>query len=623
MNDEENVLEVNDAVTNVTSPSTMTPDNKSETPSELKKAPPVAPKPAWFRQSLRKIKDEQDQKTQAKPSEQTSAAGFSRSIGIRSASSATNQSIKQRIHSFETFSSPEAPEKGSNRRPMAPSTTLSPVEKGPRAPCSSYSASNGDNVKNKPEFSREIQSRDPAPIKEEDNIPASVAPCAIASASSEACQEATEKSSEDETHFNQSATDSMYSQTINTDVESGINDYQSAPVHDNSEALPTKLESELERVDSEYSETSMRSNQTEGQNTSDWTEEEGKLSRTTRNAAPTTESNTVSSPESESLGKIITFSNQVSQALMCSLTICGGNPSSTNLQDTSSVDSINQQESDPALDTSGRGLSFSLLTLRECITDRGEGGFHNETASVSASAHSVISAIPSQEIQKMIQEVEALDEETLKQLVDIHVVILHKDEGAGLGFSIAGGSDLENKAVTVHKVFLSGLAAQEGTIQKGDEILSINGQTLWGVTHTDATTALRQARNLKLAVVVICKRVMEEGREEGSCRSEEPNPAVEEWGAPMTVELEKCAGGVGFTLEGGKGSIHGDRPLVINRIFTGGAAEQSGLQSGDEVLQVQGMSLQDMTRFEAWNMIKALPEGPITVVLKRRLGGAE
>lgn len=37
----------------------------------------------------------------------------------------------------------------------------------------------------------------------------------------------------------------------------------------------------------------------------------------------------------------------------------------------------------------------------------------------------------------------------------------------------------------------------------------------------------------------------------------------------MSVELEKGTGGVGFTLEGGKGSIHGDKPLVINRIFTG------------------------------------------------------
>lgn len=37
----------------------------------------------------------------------------------------------------------------------------------------------------------------------------------------------------------------------------------------------------------------------------------------------------------------------------------------------------------------------------------------------------------------------------------------------------------------------------------------------------------------------------------------------------MEVKLEKGAGGVGFTLEGGKGSILGDRPLVINRIFKG------------------------------------------------------
>lgn len=44
---------------------------------------------------------------------------------------------------------------------------------------------------------------------------------------------------------------------------------------------------------------------------------------------------------------------------------------------------------------------------------------------------------------------------------------------------------------------------------------------------------------------------------------------MEEWGAPVSVELEKSAGGVGFTLEGGKGSIHGDRPLVIKRIFNG------------------------------------------------------
>lgn len=148
-------------------------------------------------------------------------------------------------------------------------------------------------------------------------------------------------------------------------------------------------------------------------------------------------------------------------------------------------------------------------------------------------------------------------------------------------------------------MFPSGLAAQEGTIQKGDELLSINGQTLRGVTHADATAALRQTRSLKLAVVVITKRAEEGGGEGGGggCKSEEHNPAgesysdtqrgrgtenislvlclteccvaVEEQGAAMSIQLEKGAGGVGFTLDGGKGSIHGDKPLVINRIFAG------------------------------------------------------
>lgn len=274
---------------------------------------------------------------------------------------------------------------------------------------------------------------------------------------------------------------------------------------------------------------------------------------------------------------------------------------------------------------------MSLAELRDCTIERGQAGGAEEAGRerpppTSACAHSVISAIPTQEIHRMIQEVKALDEETVKQFADIQVVILHKEEGAGLGFSIAGGIDLENKATTVHRVFPHGLAAQEGTIEKGDEVLSINGVTLRDVTHADATATLRQARALRLAVVVVCKRPQDQGPEGGgasraqhsSSSQSELGSTGEELGASMTVQLEKGAGGVGFSLEGGKGSIHGDRPLVINRIFSGGAAEQSGLQSGDELLQVQSTCLQDMTRFEAWNIVKALPEGPITVVIRRR-----
>ena len=54
-------------------------------------------------------------------------------------------------------------------------------------------------------------------------------------------------------------------------------------------------------------------------------------------------------------------------------------------------------------------------------------------------------------------------------------------------------------------MFPNGLASQEGTIQKGDEVLSINGKSLKGATHNDASAIMRQARQPRQAVVVTRK----------------------------------------------------------------------------------------------------------------------
>lgn len=51
--------------------------------------------------------------------------------------------------------------------------------------------------------------------------------------------------------------------------------------------------------------------------------------------------------------------------------------------------------------------------------------------------------------------------------------------------------------------------------------------------------------------------------------------------------------------------------------------DDDALKLGDVLLQVQDVSLQDMTRFEAWNLIKSLPEGPVSVVIRRKTGAAE
>lgn len=175
-------------------------------------------------------------------------------------------------------------------------------------------------------------------------------------------------------------------------------------------------------------------------------------------------------------------------------------------------------------------------------------------------------------------------------------------------------------------MFPSGLASREGTIQKGNEVLSINGKSLKGATHNDALAILRQARDPRQAVIVTRRPMLEAAPDLGSTTdsaasaSGAGDASTESAEATVcTVTLDKTSAGLGFSLEGGKGSLHGDKPLTINRIFRGAASEQSDtVRPGDEILQLAGTAVQGLTRFEAWNVIKALPDGPVTLLIRRK-----
>uniref|UniRef100_A0A8C1D9K9 Pro-interleukin-16 n=1 Tax=Cyprinus carpio carpio TaxID=630221 RepID=A0A8C1D9K9_CYPCA len=582
-------------------------DSKSEQSPNVKKAPPVAPKPAWARQSIKNIKSGKPITEALKhPDNRSQDTGRTFGISLRSASSGANLSIRQKISSFETFSSADGSERPSRR--VAPTASLPPVEKTAKTSSADYSSAgrtkvttsnlhNTDDCQSTPTISATIQ-----PPTEEKQQPVSLEPCKPIPAEE--------------------------------------------PALDSTKELPPATETEQEPLPSQddlsHSSHVPRRSSSSKEGPAEKTEGAGThgVSLRTRSLplSPSSDAPNSSGLDGESLGIILSFSNQVSNALMRSMQslpqspcIRFGNPWSappgSSLHDQIEADSPeeNPPPSTP-LENSEKGFSVSLAKLRERTIERGEECEKEEwkperplTSASDVCAQSMLSALPPEEIQQMIQEVKDLDEDTLRQLEDIHVVILHKEEGAGLGFSIAGGIDLENKATTVHKVFPSGLAAQEGTIERGDEVLSINGQTLKNITHSDATAILRQARTMKQAVIVVSKNKDEEGKgdvntDESSCSS----VTGDDGGEVVTIELEKNAGGVGFSLEGGKGSINGDRPLTVNRIFTGSDAEQKGLTSGDEVLQIQDSSLQGLTRFEAWTLIKGLDDGPFTLVIKRK-----
>uniref|UniRef100_A0A673JN14 Pro-interleukin-16 n=2 Tax=Sinocyclocheilus rhinocerous TaxID=307959 RepID=A0A673JN14_9TELE len=636
MSDQNGDSEVNGTASETTN---TTSDSKSEQSPNGKKAPPVAPKPAWARQSIKSIKSGKSITEALKHPEpkhnRSHDTGRTFGISLRAASTGANLSIRQKINSFETFSSPDGAERPSRR--LAPAASLPPVEKTTETSSADYSNAgrtkvttsnlhNNDGCQSTPTISATTQ-----PPEEEKQEPASLGSDIIS-----------------ETHHSPAEEEN---QSTSHDSEPCKSIPVEEPALDSTKELPPATETEQEPSPSEEdlppSSHVPRRSSSSKEGPIEKTEGAGThaVSLRTRSLplSPSSDAPNSSGLDGESLGIILSFSNQVSNALMRSMQslpqspcIRFGNPWSappgSPLHNPIEEDSPGEKlPPSTALENNEKGFSVSLAKLRERTIERGEECEKEEwkperplTSATDVCAQSMLSALPPQEIQQMIQEVKDLDEDTLRQLEDIHVVILHKEEGAGLGFSIAGGIDLENKATTVHRVFPSGLAAQEGTIERGDEVLSINGQTLKNVTHSDATAILRQARTMKQAVIVVSKNKDPEGKgganaNESSCSSgAESSITGDDGGEAVTIELEKNAGGVGFSLEGGKGSINGDRPLTVNRIFTGSDAEQKGLKSGDEVLQIQDSSLQGLTRFEAWTLIKGLNDGPFTLVIKRK-----
>ncbi|XP_026106016.1 PDZ domain-containing protein 2-like isoform X1 [Carassius auratus] len=210
------------------------------------------------------------------------------------------------------------------------------------------------------------------------------------------------------------------------------------------------------------------------------------------------------------------------------------------------------------------------------------------------------------DVTSLIQEIN-----TLSEVKDgIYFVILTKEQGSGLGFSIAGGVDLEQKFMTVHRVFTRGVAGVEGTIHRGDRILSINGTSMSGITHGEALSCLHQTRLPKQALVIIQKGRNTEptspkqelplhtgicptpGHRDSSREHKTIGVELRPDGA-LSVELQKTTAGLGFSLDGGKASARGDRPLYIKRIFRGGAAEQSRvIDVRDELLAINSWAFQ-------------------------------
>ncbi|XP_034512940.1 PDZ domain-containing protein 2 isoform X1 [Ailuropoda melanoleuca] len=240
---------------------------------------------------------------------------------------------------------------------------------------------------------------------------------------------------------------------------------------------------------------------------------------------------------------------------------------------------------------------------------------------------SVLSSVGSKStILTLIQEAKAQSENK----EDVCFIVLNKKEGSGLGFTVAGGTDVEPKSVVVHRVCSQGAASQEGIVNRGDFLLSVNGTSMAGLAHGDVLKILHQAQLHRDVLVVIKKgndQPRSSSRQEANGKgslSRKPSPLEPSIGRSvpsrdaLCVEVLKTSAGLGLSLDGGKSSMAGDGPLFIKRVYKGGAAEQAGtIEAGDEILAINGKPLVGLMHFDAWNIMKSVPEGPVQLVIRK------
>ena len=72
----------------------------------------------------------------------------------------------------------------------------------------------------------------------------------------------------------------------------------------------------------------------------------------------------------------------------------------------------------------------------------------------------------------------------------VEIQVKMSSSGRGFGFQVSGGSDTGLPAQV--DMVLPGSAAEQGGLRSGDEIISVNGQNVTSLNHTDLVSAIRK-----------------------------------------------------------------------------------------------------------------------------------
>eukprot|EP00118_Oscarella_pearsei_P000868 m.6002 g.6002 ORF g.6002 m.6002 type:complete len:1738 (+) comp14693_c0_seq1:214-5427(+) len=202
---------------------------------------------------------------------------------------------------------------------------------------------------------------------------------------------------------------------------------------------------------------------------------------------------------------------------------------------------------------------------------------------------------------------------------------------SGLGLSIAGGTETVDEGIEIVEVKPGGAASQSGKLMAGDFILEVNGQSLLGCSHLEASQMLRTLPP-QIKMVALRPRVRRTSDLTNQISSTvlslkerkdtNENKALEEtfdtFQGPVAslegfdrssfrkienVTLVKETTGLGFAVGDGRG-LKDERGVFVKNVTPSGAAEKDGrLQIGDQLLAVGTHNLYGMTGQQAVSLL--------------------
>ncbi|XP_041926743.1 LOW QUALITY PROTEIN: multiple PDZ domain protein [Alosa sapidissima] len=208
---------------------------------------------------------------------------------------------------------------------------------------------------------------------------------------------------------------------------------------------------------------------------------------------------------------------------------------------------------------------------------------------------------------------------------DIRTVELTKGPTDSLGISIAGGvgSPLGDVPIFIAMMNPTGMAALTQKLRIGDRIMSICGTTTEGMTHSQAVSLLKNASGpIELQVVAGDTTVTSPTPEQAAAGLSVSGLTAssifhDDLGPPQykSITLDRGPDGLGFSIVGGFGSPHGDLPIYVKTVFGKGAAAEDGrLKRGDQIMAVNGQSLEGVTHEEAVAILKRT-KGTVTLTV--------